>query len=792
MTFSIKSKHLLKAALGAGVLLSSFNVNPAFSQAAFNLASQPSARTPVSAALKPFSADTRDLFFSGESNFREFTFYALPEETAGENKLILTLQSAISNTPDQSRMAVYVNDVEIGTVPLAGEKRTIALPVNPGLIQPGFNSVTLLVDQFHRVDCSVAATYELWTQIDPQMSGFSFSSRPKSMGGIADLASIAGTDNGKTQITALYPAGSSMKTADMLVETINAMSIAAHFDHPDVSFNTVPGKGPGIDVAIGTPQMVRSLFGDDPALSAAGPGIYVTGSEEGERMRLVIAGRSTEEIGAHIAAFRAQLSQGRDVGTPQGLRALRKLEGLELQPSSNVSFSDLGIDLRSFTGRYFQQSVNFRMPNDFYPGDYGKAQVRLNALYAAGLSKGAELLIKLNDFTVSRISLGASRNGLISEQQLPIPFSAFRPGENTFSIEARLPAPVDDNCDPTRVGGGAGRLRIMGDSYLGLPDFARIGRYPDLAAVNSQFSQFVSRPDAAPLAVLVPRSDLSAMSAAASFFAKLAYASKSVFPTRFVTDIPQDADAALAAFGSYDTLPFDFLRQMNVDFSLSQTVASVSSPLSVEPLAPFASDDISLGLNTTYSPLASGTREIAVLEKAKGVASDYYGRFVASGAEYFEMGRNTTYKVINKLRGNVELLTSPVKQEPVFSPSPDAVMVIAQRKNPSGEAAWTLFASKRGEELHDSLLTMTHRSVWSRLGGTVQSITENGEFVDKVETTDASFFMTQPPEVSNLRLIVAAWLSTNTDKYVFAVMGTFGFLGVFTHLTLRQARRRRR
>lgn len=90
------------------------------------------------------------------------------------------------------------------------------------------------------------------------------------------------------------------------------------------------------------------------------------------------------------------------------------------------------------------------------------------------------------------------------------------------------------------------------------------------------------------------------------------------------------------------------------------------------------------------------------------------------------------------------------------------------------------------------MLTLTHRSVWSRIGGSILSIADTGEIVDKVEAKNTTLFLTQPSTVTNSRLVIAGWLSNNSDKYVVAVMGVFSLLGLFTHLLLRIGRNRRR
>ncbi|QKV18520.1 cellulose biosynthesis cyclic di-GMP-binding regulatory protein BcsB [Oricola thermophila] len=776
------------ALLLAGAVASLAVALPAAAQEGFSLDIPVATNEPApSRALKPIAADSRDLFFSGESNFREFAFFAMPEETAGDIKLVLNLQSAISNTPEQSRMAVYVNDVELGVVQLAsGEPRTIELPVKPGIIQPGFNAVTFLVDQFHRVDCSVVATYELWTQIDPARSGFAFSATPGNRSDFADLAAVARAVNGRTAIRAVLPDGAAAWTASLLAETIQAVSVAAHYDQPHVEFAEDAGSGPGVDVVIGTPETVREIYGEIELDIPNGSGIVVSRAPGDDRIRLFVLGRSPEDIRRHIDTLHNQSARTESRGTAPGMRAFRKLEGRILEPGTVVSLADLGINMRTFTGRHFRQSVNFEMPDDFYPGDYGRASIRLNALYAAGLSKGADLIVKLNDIIVSNISLGASRDGVIDEQQLPIPFSAFRPGENTLAIEARLPAPSDQVCDPTRIGGGSGRLRILPSSYLEMPDFARIGRYPDLATLNASLSEFVGRDGSEPLPVLVPQSDRAAMNAAATFLAKLAYASGTVFRTEFVSSVPFDESRPLIAFGTYNSLPFDFLSKMNIDFSLAPNLDAETAPIGGGQSTPFPSDFADTVQQREAETISTGPRRL--LESGVRIVRNT----IDSTTELFSDMRDGAYRVAGLFGLAAPDVPSSSEREPPFSPSRTANLVIAQRHNPTGDATWTLVAAQREDQLADAVLTLTHRSVWSRIGGSILSIADTGEIVDKVEAKNTTLFLTQPSTVTNSRLVIAGWLSNNSDKYVVAVMGVFSLLGLFTHLLLRIGRNRRR
>jgi len=54
-------------------------------------------------------------------------------------------------------------------------------------MRPGFNSVRISTDQRHRVDCSLDATYELWTQIDPKGDRPDLRDADASIDNLADL-----------------------------------------------------------------------------------------------------------------------------------------------------------------------------------------------------------------------------------------------------------------------------------------------------------------------------------------------------------------------------------------------------------------------------------------------------------------------------------------------------------------------------------------------------------------------------------------------------------------------------
>ena len=75
--------------------------------------------------------------------------------------------------PEASYFTLTINDVVVGRVNIRATHsvKTFTFDIPPNALQAGFNSIRLTAELRHRVDCSLQATYELWTQIDPTQTG---------------------------------------------------------------------------------------------------------------------------------------------------------------------------------------------------------------------------------------------------------------------------------------------------------------------------------------------------------------------------------------------------------------------------------------------------------------------------------------------------------------------------------------------------------------------------------------------------------------------------------------------
>ena len=121
-----------------------------------------------------FAEPASAFLLDGEDDVAHFTFHLSGAQAAAGGKLRLAYQNAVSVLPDTSAMDVEVNGKEAGGFAIRSPNGFLeeGLSIPSALLKPGRNVVRLRARQHHRVDCSLDATYELWTRLDPAKTGF--------------------------------------------------------------------------------------------------------------------------------------------------------------------------------------------------------------------------------------------------------------------------------------------------------------------------------------------------------------------------------------------------------------------------------------------------------------------------------------------------------------------------------------------------------------------------------------------------------------------------------------------
>jgi hypothetical protein len=736
--------------------------------------------------LRKMAANQFDLFFGGEFASRTLSFFALPAEASNGSTLVLSLQTAISVAPEQSKMVVRINGTEVGSTGLvSGDPRRVAFNVPAGVVHPGYNAVTIEADQRHRVDCSIDATYELWTKIDPNKSGFLYAGNAKPGLSLVDLLPLSGTKNGRTAIRVILPAGTDMQAYDRAMNIVQALTILGNFSHPSVEFSTTAGTGPGIDIYLGTrTELAETLGANHKAVTSDEHFVVDAGDQDGRR-RLIISGEDAMDLDARAQELAALATNDNPVGTPEGLTALANLRGRTLMPGQRVSLAELGYAAKRFSGRYAVSQLNFTMPSDFYPGDYSSINFHLSALYAGGLAPDAVLAIKANDKVVANIQLSSTREGAIRDQRLPIPFSVLRPGQNTLKIEARLPSQKDAACESVDKASDSIRLAINEHSFLEIPDYARIGRYPDIAVLTSGLTPRQGNEPDALTYLYVPSYEAQGVNAAATFIAKMAYSSGRIKKVEFTSTLPELEGVNLVAFGSYDTLPSELMNRMKLDFINIRTATAKASPMEVASLDKTTLPDMD-------GTLVPATDADSALLATTADFSDHANAFIRSpvrqSAALLEGARHLVSAEMGKM--NLKYLPTLLDGErnDVFSPSSDATLVVAQESSEHG-GVWTVVAARKSETLVAQTDVLTGQNVWNKLGGAVQSFTDTGAIIDQKFSAREFLFQTQPMTVANSRLIAAGWLANNAEVYIGALLIAAILLGIGTFLVLVTGRR---
>lgn len=737
----------------------------------------------IGETLRKIAADRSDLFFGGEFESRSLPFFALPDEASTPAKLVLTLQTAISVAPEQSQMKVAINGTPVGSTGLvAGDPHRIEFAVPAGVIHPGYNAVTIEADQRHRVDCSINATYELWTKIDPDNSGFIYAGVPKPNLSLVDLLPLAGTKDGRTAIRVVIPNDAEMSAYDRAMKVVQALTILGNFNHPSVDFASTPGTGPGIDLYVGTKSELADMLGSDSKPLTSTDHIIVDSGSDNGRKRLILTGMDASDLDARAREFASYALGDRPVGTKEGLTALTNLKGRTLVPGDKVPLKELGYAAKRFSGRHSVSQLNFSMPSDFYPGDYSSMNFHLSALYVGGLAPDAVLVVKANDKEVANIQLSSPREGEIRDQRLPIPFSVLRPGQNTLTIEARLPSRLDNACESVDKASSAVRLFVNDNSYLEIPDYARIGRYPDIAGLTSGLTPKLDGQSDPLTYVFVPSYEAQAMNAAATFIAKMAFSSDQVKKIEFTSALPDLDTSNVIAFGSYDTLPSELTARMKLDFvNIRATAQAKQAPFEVASL-----DGVAIPLETPDG--VEAPQALPQLASLTSLAEGFVSDPAKQSGQLLDSAKTKAVSEMQKL--NLKYLPALLDEgrDDTFSPSSAASLVVAQKSSQNG-GVWTVVAARSADTIQSQTDVLTDYDVWNKLGGAVQSLTDTGEIVDQKVSADQHLFQTEPLTFSNVRLITAGWLANNAEIYIGALLGAAIMLGIGTFLVLVTGRR---
>ena len=721
--------------------------------------------------LHHLSADAGQLRFEGESVSRAWPIYVTPAEARAKARFRLAYTNAVSVNPELSTITISVNDVALGQekIMAPGDPGIIDVELPENLLVTGYNALRITVTQRHRVDCSMNATYELWTAVHGPSTGLVFPDLQDTVAEAADLPAIIADGDGAKHIRAVLPRGSDVTGIDRALRAVQAVALRGAFQLPVAEVGDELGDAPGVSVIAGTIDDLRAR-GFGAFIKDESPVAILAGAKPGHT-NVVISGNTLAEVDKAIDDFAAGAADEQPAGSPAGLGLASVAGGARVAMDASVTLKKLEAFSTEFTGRLFRTGIDIVLPPDFYSADYGKAVLRIDAGYAAGLDRKSQILVRVNGKDASSLPLPDPRGDIFRKRAITVSLGDLRPGFNRVTIEAELANAADFACDPTRLDETFKRFVLLEQSELVMPRVARIAHLPNLAATAASGFPYAARKDSAK--VLLGKTDTATIAAAGTFLARAAVGAGRILDTTLVTRAADIENSSALVFGAVDDLPPNIVEHMGLDAaglrrSWASAKAGKSTPDAKAPRpAPAAA--------TAAAPRASRSGDLydqwSRTVKTEKTGFDPYG----AAAVWFE-----------GFFGGARLRTPFISEEErAFIPPASARLIIAQHAAPGSSETWTLVTGATADTLAKDMARLIAPTVWRQLDGGAAAFDSATGTVTLAPAARGYFMATSDWSPANLRLIAAGWFSSNLEYYVLALFSLCCLTGALTAYVVR-------
>ncbi|MGR9075834.1 cellulose biosynthesis cyclic di-GMP-binding regulatory protein BcsB [Rhizobium leguminosarum] len=724
--------------------------------------SQPPALQPAAAAnsaAPPRAGDVRrfvvpfsKLGLGGEYDRRSWSVYLTPEQAAAKASFTFAYQNSIVVAPEASALTVYLNNRPIGQQRVGSPDgpSTVTFEVPTGLLQPGANLVTFEAGQRHRTDCSIQSTYELWSNIDPAGTYLSFAGMDVSQLASADAIRAIGVDGaGKTEFDIVVPALEQPGTTKPLLRLAQGLSVLSSMPNQIFAFSTasLPAAGPGkLSVLVGTAAELRPLFpGLPPGAESAALAAFVTDPRSGSPV-LLISGPSWQAVSSAIDTIVSPTDRSSDVRRDVLTTERWSAPNAPLVFSdTNIALSQLGVKTTEFSGRRLRTSFNIAVPADFYANAYGEAKVLLDAAYTDNVLPGSHIDIYVNDNIASTVPITTTTGGILRHLPIRVTMRHFKPGLNSVAIEAILMTKDDAACAPGATAGATPRFALFDTSELEIPDFARVGQRPNLAAMAGTAYPYGRATEPTPL--FIDRVDADTLSAAATLLGQMAITAGHPVAVETVASPNMIGDRDAIFIGSISQMPATALTQTNI---------STASQASWRPVV-----ETQAGVVDTGTAFEEWNSKVS-----GGVLRSRITAFREWLSRNFDISRSSLQFV-------------PGAEE-IFTPPNAATLMVAQGSSPAGAGSWTVVTAPSAKDLRAGLEVLTEQLNWPQISGHITTYSSKTGKIDTVPVTRFDFVPSTPWSIANYRLIAANWLSTNILSYAFLLVVFVLLIGITT------------
>lgn len=698
-----------------------------------------------------------ELSLSGEMDQRQWTVYLTPEQAQAAVSLNVTYQNAIVVAPESSNIEATVNNVALDPKSIASPdgESTVIVPIPPGTLQAGANTLTLAVRQRHRTDCTIQSTYDLWTDINPAETYIAFNADVAGRFGTIDDIQATGPDGrGLTNIDMIVPGLGNPALADSLLRLSQALALRTQMPNQTVSFHTTmpPQRSAGtLTVLVGTSREIASVTRAVPPEALAGAFAGFEDDIISGTSALIISGPTAQAVQSAIASMSDSIE--RPAGTVRSTLSTKAWHTPDtplIMSDRRILLSALGLKSSEFAGRRFRTEFMIGVPADFYASAYGEAVLLLDAAYSAEVLPGSHIDVYVNGNIASTVPVSNNGGGIFRHLPINVTMRHFVPGVNTITIEAVLLTQADSACLPGAVANQNPRFALFDTSEFHMPNFAKIGRTPDLAATSGLGQPYRAGRD--PVAVSLERVDADTMSTAATLLGNLAMAAGHLIPVETVASPLAVGDRNALFIGTLSQMPQVLISQFN--------------------LAP-----------TSQVAWKEGQNAANPVQQTEQLFEDWRQK-VDGGLWQGQISSLQEWMTRNFDISSDTLRFLPGSEQP-YTPSPNISFMLAQGLSPNGEGVWTIATSPTSAEMRSGMAAMAEQKRWSALSGRVAAYDATAGKVETVAAEQPRFVNTRPLSFSNARLIAANWLSTNVLSYSLVFVGFLSLLGCVTFLMLR-------
>lgn len=702
------------------------------------------------AGLASFEQPKSSLILAGEESVLNLTFVLDAEKAAAGGDLEIAYRNAVSVMPEASAVSIMVNGSPVGEFPIRSpsgfDKKVITL--SPAILRAGVNDVRLRGVQRHRVDCSMEATYELWTEIDNQSSGF----RPLDGTRIEDFASLrtVGRDHrGLTDLRLILRQGAGVDALNRAAPIVQTLALALNREDVSVTVAENAGRGPGIDLFVSTdddPNSLKTVRSDAPY------GISIIAGTDPVRPGVALRAATTGEIpGLLLNSIQGLLKPALDTG----IRAIKKGE-IRADASSVYTLSDAGYNSVPFSGRLFHMGFDMVLPADFYPADYATMDLALHAATSPGLKPTSQLLVRVNDQIVKSLPMRNTDGEVFSGRRLELPLRAFRPGRNQIELLAELERSADDRCIFAERDDSVPRFILLETTEIRVPALARVARSPELAALAGSAYPYAGSTG---VDVHALKPDVSSISAALTMIAKMSIAAREPVMTQLVFGPPHaNTDRNAVVIGSHGAAA-DLVRLGAGNFPATpQEIDFAQAPHFLDPISTSA-------VNMTGSAIpVAVTTDPAMLLNAFRQSTRNMGES-GSTAHDFNLGLSNAY------RSFLRWLNYENPSQTASLTEPHRKAVLSQRPSVSGNGVVTWLTADTSLEMSEATDMLADPSVWNRLEGETVVLDLDHHSIKTSRPTSYFTYDVVDYGPGNLRRIAAAWLADNFRIYVALVIG---------------------